>query len=71
MKGFINKYDRGKGFGFITSAEGEELFFHHKDIIKTIFVVEFDIEETAKGFKAVNIKKAKKGSKDDEWFKSD
>jgi cold shock CspA family protein len=60
MKGFVNRFDRQRGFGFITSAEGEEIFFHLKDCKKTIFSVEFEVEETEKGLKAVKVEKPKK-----------
>jgi len=66
MKGFINRYDRIKGFGFITTIEGEEVFFHVKDMIKTILAVEFDMEKTEKGLRATNVKRAKKEKEKDE-----
>ncbi|MCT0062000.1 cold-shock protein, partial [Lactococcus lactis subsp. lactis] len=54
-----------KGFGFITSEEGKDLFAHfsaiQSDGFKTLDEgqkVEFDVEEGQRGPQAVNITKA-------------
>lgn len=59
-KGFINRYDSAKGFGFLTTAYGEEVFFHRRDCSKGIFSVEFEVEEHEKGLRAVKIVKPEK-----------
>lgn len=32
MKGTVKKLIQGKGYGFITKAEGGDIFFHKKDL---------------------------------------
>ena len=59
MKGFLNRFDRARGFGFVTTEDGEDAFFHYKDLMKTILSVEFELEETEKGLKATNVRKRK------------
>ena len=56
MKGFINSYDSRKRFGFITSADGEDLFFHKKDCTREVLIVDFDVVQSSRGLKAVNVK---------------
>ena len=65
-RGFINRYDAVKGCGFITTADGEEVFFHKKDIEHGLFAVEFEMEDTDKGLKAKNVKRKTKKEKKDE-----
>lgn len=64
MKGKVISFNKNKGFGFITTDEGEDLFFHYSQIIMEGFknidvgqAVEFDVEETVRGLRATNIKK--------------
>lgn len=64
MKGKVKWYHQIKGYGFIETEEGKELFFHiselegHKQAIVEIGEeVEFEIGESNKGDKAVKIKK--------------
>jgi len=59
MKGFINRFDRIKGYGFITTSNGGEAFFHMKDAQEAILSVEFEVEKTDKGLRAKKIKRAK------------
>lgn len=63
MKGKVVRFNPKKGFGFIKSEDDKEVFFHYSSLVmegfKTVDVdseVEFDIEETEKGFRASNIK---------------
>lgn len=60
MKGHIKKYNEGKGYGFIKSETGSELFFHLSNVKDTIpisegFKVNFDTDKNEKGSYAKNI----------------
>ena len=37
MKGTVKWFDSTKGFGFIASEEGEDIFVHHSDILQDGF----------------------------------
>lgn len=60
MNGFIKKYDREKGYGFISTSEGD-IFFHVKSLEeKGVYLgvgnkVAFETEETPRGIEAINI----------------
>jgi len=62
--GFINFYDNIKGYGFIRRESGRDLIFSHNDILNTeeivdVYVntkVEFEIEITKKGPRAIEIR---------------
>lgn len=57
MKGFIKYFD-AKGWGFIVTENGDEIFFHKKDFKeKGILAVEFNVAKDDKGDRAINIKK--------------
>ena len=63
--GTVKWFNADKGFGFITSEEGKDLFDHfsaiQSDGFKTLDEgqkVEFDVEEGQRGPQAVNITKA-------------
>ena len=65
MKGKIVQWNDEKGFGFITSEDGHDLFAHFSAIQSDGFKsldegqkVEFDVEEGQRGPQAVNITKA-------------
>ena len=64
MKGKVIRFNKNKGFGFIKSEDGKDVFFHYSELImegfKDIAVdsdVEFDVVETDKGLRASNVKK--------------
>lgn len=64
MNGRIKWYDTTKGFGFIHTEEGNDLFLHHSGVIGAgyeIFEegdeVEFDIAEGRRGPHAINVKR--------------
>lgn len=61
--GKIKKVVRERGFGFIIDADGKEVFFHQSGLIDTQFDalkeeenVEFEIEDSPKGPRAVNVR---------------
>lgn len=64
MLGKVIRFNPDKGFGFIKTDDGKDVFFHYSALVmdgyKTIDInarVEFDVEETEKGLRASNIKK--------------
>lgn len=64
MQGTVKKFNKNKGFGFITTPEGEDVFFHYSHLVmegfKTIeegAAVEFDLIPTEQGQQAHNIVK--------------
>ena len=65
MKGKVIMFNASKGYGFIKSENGQDIFFHCSQLIipgqtyKTIEVntnVNFEIEESERGFLATNIR---------------
>ena len=64
MQGKVKKFNKEKGFGFITLADGKDVFFHYSQLVmegfKTIdegAEVEFEIVETDRGPQAHNVVK--------------
>jgi len=62
-QGTVKWFNSSKGFGFISRTEGEDVFVHFKNIVGEGFKslsegnkVEFDVEKTAKGLQATNVK---------------
>ena len=62
-KGKIKKLVRERGFGFISDTDGREVFFHQSSLIDVSFdslredqEVEFEIEKSPKGPRAINVK---------------
>lgn len=62
-QGHVKWFNESKGFGFIQKENGEDIFVHHTGIIadgyKTLTEgakVEFQIEQTDKGPRAVSVK---------------
>lgn len=67
MQGKVKRVVRDRGFGFISSAEGREIFFHRSslqdlnfDTLKEGDAVEFEVEDGPKGPRAVAVKPSSK-----------
>jgi len=63
MEGTVKRLIRDRGFGFIRSAEGNEVFFHRSslqglnfDTLKEGDKVEFEIENGPKGPRACAVR---------------
>ena len=61
--GKIKKLVRDRGFGFISDADGREVFFHQSSVIDSTFDglseeanVEFEVEKSPKGPRAINVR---------------
>lgn len=66
MEGTIKRVVRDRGFGFIRSADGQEIFFHRSslqslnfDALKEGENVEFDMERGEKGPRATAVRPGK------------
>lgn len=64
MKGKVKMFNKEKGFGFITTEEGKDVFFHYSELQVEGFKtaepgeeVEFDVSESDRGPRASNIRK--------------
>jgi len=64
VEGTIKWFNEKKGFGFIQQDDGADIFVHYSSIVSDGFKtlaegqrVKFDVEEGAKGPKAVNVQK--------------
>ena len=64
LKGKVKWYDETKGFGFITSENGEDVFMHRTglidsyDIPQTDQEVVFEVKQGDKGLVAYDVKSA-------------
>ena len=63
MQGTIKRLIRDRGFGFIRSSDGQEVFFHSSslqqmnfDSLKEGDTVEFEVERGEKGLRATNVR---------------
>ena len=63
MEGTVKWFNDAKGYGFITSDEGSDVFVHHSAIQISGFRnlhegqrVEFDVEQGPKGPRAANVR---------------
>ncbi|MBM4137770.1 MAG: cold-shock protein [Nitrospira sp.] len=63
-KGTVKWFNESKGFGFITSEDGSDVFVHYSSVQSTGFKslaegdsVDFDTEKGPKGLKAINVVK--------------
>jgi len=61
--GTIKKLIRDRGFGFISDTDGREVFFHQNSLEGSTFdslqgdeKVEFEVEDSPKGPRAVNVR---------------
>lgn len=66
MQGKVKRFNNVKGFGFITTEENKDVFFHFSQLMmdgyKTVNVndvVEFDVVEGDRGLQAHNIQVVK------------
>ena len=64
MKGTVKMFNKEKGYGFIHTEENADVFFHYSSLLMDDYKsaevgekVEFDVEESARGLRAANIKK--------------
>ena len=64
--GKIKKLVRDRGFGFISATDGREIFFHQSSLADVEFdalnegqEVEFEVEKSPKGARAINVHLAK------------
>ena len=64
IKGKVKWYDEIKGFGFIETEEGKDIFVHRTNImtpnqsLKDNQEVVFEFKQSEKGFVAINVKLA-------------
>jgi len=63
-EGTVKWFNESKGFGFITSEEGSDVFVHYSSIQSNRFKsivegdrVSFDTEKSSKGPRAINVVK--------------
>ena len=61
--GKIKKLVNDRGFGFISDTDGREVFFHQSSLVDIAFdaldedqTVEFEVENSPKGPRAINIR---------------
>jgi CspA family cold shock protein len=64
MKGSVKMFNKEKGYGFIRTEDGKDVFFHHSSILmdgyktaETGEPVEFEVEDSDRGPRAKNIQK--------------
>lgn len=62
MKGAVKRFNKDKGYGFITCEDKVDAFFHYSQLLmdgyKTVNIgqeVEFETEENEKGRRALQI----------------
>ena len=62
MQGKVKKFNKEKGYGFITTGDGKDVFFHYSELVMEGFKsfvdgaeVEFEEIETERGLQAKHI----------------
>ena len=61
QRGLVKWYSRGKGYGFITPAEGADVFVHKSglgatpDVLRAGQLVEFGVSQGARGMQAEQV----------------
>ena len=62
QKGPVKWFDESKGYGFISTEEGDDVFVHHNAIVGDVYKslhegdkVEFEVEQEAKGPQATEV----------------
>jgi cold shock protein len=70
LQGTVKWFNSAKGYGFISSQDGEDIFVHFSAIQKSGYKsltegeeVEFEKEKTAKGWQAINVNVLKSAEK--------
>ena len=65
LKGTVKWFNTNKGFGFILTEDGKEIFVHYSDILSDGFknlsegeTVRFTITNNGKGLRAVDVIKS-------------
>ena len=63
MVGKVKWFNNEKGYGFIKTEEGKDVFVHYSNVIKEGFKtleenenVEFDVQQVNKGLQAISVK---------------
>lgn len=64
MKGSVKMFNKDKGYGFIRTEDGKDVFFHYSELVMDNYKiaaigenVEFEVEETDRGPRATKIVK--------------
>ncbi len=58
QEGTVKFFNNSKGFGFITSESGEDIFVHNSGLVHEIREndkVKYDTEQGKKGLNAINV----------------
>lgn len=65
LKGTVKWFNTNKGFGFILTEDGKEIFVHYSDILSDGFknlsegeTVRFKITDNGKGLRAIDVIKS-------------
>lgn len=64
MKGTVKMFNKEKGYGFIHAEDNQDYFFHYSALLMDNYKtaepgehVEFEVEESQRGPRAMNVKK--------------
>ena len=68
-RGIVKRYESNRGFGFITTEDGVDLFFHHTAVdeadvgsLRAGQAVEFVVGESPRGSRAESVRAVKPGA---------